>query len=143
MKKLIIAAALLVPRLLPAQTATATFMDWGRVSSSIYSDPAMGVQLWIGTSLRSTGSDSRYASVNFAPDSVLAWADGAAVVNAPTAPPRDASKVLATPPLPTLKGGSIRFLRRVVGYDWEDRVVISVEPGDSSPPLNIAARPEE
>jgi hypothetical protein len=142
-KSLVVSLALLIPRLLPAQTAPATFMDWGRVSSSVYADPVMGVQLWIGTSLRSGAGDSRYASVSFAPDTVLAWADAAAVVIDPTAPPRDSTRVLATPPLPTLKRGSVRLLRRSAGAAWEDRVIISVEPGDSSRPLNIAALPEE
>jgi hypothetical protein len=136
-KSLVVSLALLIPRLLPAQTAPATFMDWGRVSSSIYSDPVMGVQLWIGTSLRSGAGDSRYASVSFAPDTVLAWADAAAVVIDPTAPPRDSTRVLATPPLPTLKRGSVRLLRRSAGAAWEDRVIISVEPTMS---VNITAR---
>jgi hypothetical protein len=142
-KSLLVATALLVPRLLPAQTAPATFMDWGRVSSSVYSDPVMGVQLWIGTSLRASGAHSRYASVSFAPDTLLAWADAAAVVIDPTAPPRDSTRILATPPLATLRKGSLRLLRRPSGTIWEDRVIISVEPGDSSRPLNIAALPEE
>jgi len=55
MRSLALAFVLVVPGTLSAQAAPATFMDWGRVSSSLYSDPVMGVQLWIGTSLRTTG----------------------------------------------------------------------------------------
>lgn len=143
MKSLVIAVALLAPQLLPAQAAPATFMDWGRVSSSIYSDQVMGVQLWIGTSLRATGADSRYAGASFAPDSVLGWANAAALIVDPTAPPRDSTRILATPPLLTLKKGALRLLRRSAGAAWEDRVIISLEPGDSSRPFNVAALPEE
>lgn len=134
---------LAVPAVLSAQTAPATFIDWGRVSSSIYSDQVMGVQLWIGTSLRATGADSRSASESFAPDSVLNWANIAAVIIDPTAAPRDSVQFLATPALRTLKKGSLRLLRRSAGAAWEDRVVLSLEPGDSSRPFNVAARPEE
>ena len=56
MRSLALAFVLVVPGTLAAQAAPATFMDWGRVSSSLYSDPVMGVQLWIGTSLRTTGA---------------------------------------------------------------------------------------
>lgn len=143
MKSLAITAALLVPQVLPAQTAAATFMDWGRVSSSVYSDPVMGVQLWIGTSLRASGADSRSASESFDPDSVDAWANSAAAVVDPAVPPRDPSRILATPPLRSLRRGSLQVFRRAAGATWEDRVIISIEPSDASRPLNIAARPEE
>ena len=56
---------------------------------------------------------------------------------------RDPARVLATPPLPTLKQGSLRLLRRADGAGWEERVILSLEPGDSSRPFNVAALPEE
>jgi hypothetical protein len=145
-KALVLSVVLLFPPTLAAQAAQvapATFIDWGRVSSSIYSDPVMGVQLWIGTSLRASGTDDRSVSTKLAPDSVLSWADAAAVVIDPRTPPADPARVLATPPLSTLDHGVLRLLRRADGTAWEDRVILSVEPGDSARPLNVAARPEE
>jgi hypothetical protein len=143
-KSLVIVAALLLPELVAAQAARATFIDWGNVTASVYADPALGVQLWVGTSYRAMNERSRSVSLAFAPDSVYPWADGAALVIGPARAPRDSASVLAAPVLRALDGTRVRMLRRAAGAAWEDRVVLSFEAPDTTlPPLNIAARPAE
>ncbi len=143
-RTLFLAALLLAPALLPAQTTRATFIDWGNVTGSVYADGTYGVQLWIGTSFRAMNERSRSVTLGFAPDSVYPWADAATLVIAPAHPPRDTASVLAAPPLRALDGTLVRILRRAAGNAWGDRVVLSFESSDTTiPPLNIAARPDE
>ena len=144
MRSLVVAAALLLPELLSAQTPRATFIDWGNVTASVYADQHLGVQLWVGTSYRAMNERSRSVTLGFAPDSIYPWADGAALVIAPAHPPRDTASVLAVPPLRALDGSRVRMLRRAAGKVWADRVVLSFEAPDTTiPPLNIAALPAE
>jgi hypothetical protein len=133
-----------LPQALPAQTARATFIDWGNVTASVYANGELGVQLWVGTSYRAMNERSRSVSLAFAPDSIYRWADNAALVIAPARAPRDANSVLAAPPLLALDGTRVRMLRRAAGAAWEERVVLSFEAPDTTvPPLNIAAQPAE
>jgi hypothetical protein len=143
-RSLVIVTALFLPQLLAAQTPRATFIDWGNVTASVYADQNLGVQLWVGTSYRAMNERSRSVTLGFAPDSVYRWADAAALVITPARPPRDTASVLAAPVLRALDGTRLRMLRRAAGTQWEDRVVLSFEPPDTTiPPLNIAALPAE
>jgi hypothetical protein len=140
---LLVALALL-PGSATAQAARATFIDWGNVTASVYADPNLGVQVWVGTSYRAMNERSRSVTLGFHPDSVYPWADGAALVIAPARAPRDSGAIIATPSLRAIDGTRVRLLRRAAGAVWEDRVVLSFEAPDTAvPPLNIATRPAE